>query len=376
MLFMVIFCTFCMTANAAEDSESSFSFDDIYDDQLTVSGASQLFDSLPENTKESLERLGITAVNYDTITSLQFGTVINEVSAMLGANSRTPFCGMAACMGIMLLCSMLEGVNSTLSRTRLSSVMNAVGTMCVCTAVAVPLCQTAAKTAEILNGVSGFMLLYIPILSGLMISAGKEISGSAYYTLMMGSAEVIAAVSSKLVSPLVNAFLALTVTSSLSPKMNLSAICEAIYKTAKWVITFTMSIFVTIISLQTVITSSMDNVSRRALRFAVSSFVPVVGGVLGEALTVFGGSLELLKSGAGVFVIIAAAFLFLPVILECIIWQFSLFLLSSASDILGLSQMTRLFRTISKATAMMLALLLCTLTVLIISTVIILLVGS
>lgn len=271
---------------------------------------------------------------------------------------------------------MLEGVNSTLSRTRLSSVMNAVGTMCVCTAVAVPLCQTAAKTAEILNGVSGFMLLYIPILSGLMISAGKEISGSAYYTLMMGSAEVIAAVSSKLVSPLVNAFLALTVTSSLSPKMNLSAICEAIYKTAKWVITFTMSIFVTIISLQTVITSSMDNVSRRALRFAVSSFVPVVGGVLGEALTVFGGSLELLKSGAGVFVIIAAAFLFLPVILECIIWQFSLFLLSSASDILGLSQMTRLFRTISKATAMMLALLLCTLTVLIISTVIILLVGS
>lgn len=376
IILISVSCIFVLNVSAAEKDESGLSFEEIYDDQFTASGASELFDSLPQNTRESLERIGVTSANYDSISGIGFGEVINEISAMFGANSKTPICGTVTCIGIMLLCSMIEGFRTTLAQNRLSAVTTSVGVMCVCTAITVPLCGTVSRIVEILNGTSGFMLLYIPILSGLMVSSGKEITGSSFYTVMMVSAEVISCTASKLVSPIVNSFLALTVTSSLSPRMNLSSLCESIYKIAKWILTFAMSIFVTVVSLQAVVTSSMDNVSRRALRFAVSSFVPVVGGVLGEALTVFSGSLELLKTGAGVFVIIASAVIFLPVIIECAIWQFSLFLLSSSSEILGLVQMTRLFRAISKVAAMMLALLLCVLTVLIISTVIILLVGN
>ena len=135
-----------------------------------------------------------------------------------------------------------------------------------------------------------------------------------------------------------------------------------------------MSIFITVLSLNTMITSSMDSVTKKALRFTVSSFVPVVGGVLGDALSAFNGSLELLRSGAGVFVIIATAFMLLPVLTECIVWQLALFTLSSAADISGISRLGEIFRTVSKAAAMLTALLLSVLTVFIISTVIVLLV--
>lgn len=374
VLSVIAIGLFSLPVNAAEE-DSSLSFEEIYHDQTAVSGALELFGSLPENTKKSLERMGITSANYDSVMGIRFGSVINEIISAAEIAGQTPLTGMAVCLGIMLLCSMLEGCSATLSGRRLNTIVNAVGTMCVSTAVIVPLCGTIGRLTEVLNGASGFMLLYIPIMSGLMVSSGKEVAGSSYYSLMMGAAQMISIVSSRLAAPMMNAYLALTVTSSLSPKMNLSALCESLYKVAKWIIVFAMSIFVTVISLQTVVTSSMDNVSKRALRFAVSSFVPVVGGVLGEALTVFSGSLELLKSGAGVFVIIAAGVIFLPVAAECIIWQFSLFLLSSAADILGITQMTKLLRTVSKAVAMMLALLLCVLTVLIISTVVILLIG-
>ena len=337
--------------------------------------AESLYDSLPSEVRRSLSEIGITSVDYGQMSELDFGRVLEKMISMLNAGSHTAFLGMSVCMGIMLMCSMAEGFNVTLGERTLKSVSNAVGTMCICTAVIVPLCSTIERAVEVLNGVSGFMVLLVPIMAGLVISSGKEMTGTSYYTMMMTAGNAVSTVSAKLVSPLMNVFLALTVTSSLSVKMNISSLCESVYKTAKWALTFIMGIFTAVLSLQTIMTSSMDNVSKKALRFAVSSFVPVVGGALGEALNTFNGSVELLKTGAGVFVIIAGGLIIMPVALECIVWQFSMFVLSGAGDIMGLSEMTKIFRSISKAVAVMTGLLFCALAVLVISTGIILLTG-
>ena len=334
--------------------------------------AQSLYDSLPTEVKRSLAELGITSVDYGQMSGLDFGKVFEKIFSMFGENSHTAFTGMSVCLGIMLLCALSEGFNITLEK---KGVSEAVGTMCICTAVIVPLCSTIERAVEVLNGVSGFMVLLVPIMAGLIISTGKEMTGTSYYTVMMTAGNAVSTVSAKLVSPLMNVFLALTITSSLSVKMNLGSLCESVYKFAKWALMFVMGIFTAILSLQTIMTSSMDNVSQKALRFAVSSFVPVVGGALGEALNTFNGSIELLKTGAGVFVIIASILVIMPVAVECIVWQFSMFVLASAGDIMGLGTMTRIFRSVSKAVAMMTGLLFCVMAVFVISTGIILLLG-
>lgn len=332
----------------------------------------RLFDSLPTETKRNLSEIGITSVDYSQISGLDFGKVFEKIIAMFGEGSKSALTGMSVCLGIMLLCSLAEGFHVTLEKRGISE---AVGTMCICTAVIIPLCSTIERAVEVLNGVSGFMVLLVPVMAGLMISTGKELTGTSYYTVMMTAGNAVSAVSAKLVSPLMNVFLALTVTSSLSAKMNLGSLCESVYKLAKWALTFVMGIFTAVLSLQTIMTSSMDNVSQKALRFAVSSLVPVVGGALGEALNTFNGSVELLKTGAGVLVIIASGLIIMPVAAECIVWQFSMFVLASAGDIMGLNTMTKIFRNVSKAVAMMTGLLFCVLAVLVISTGIILLAG-
>lgn len=332
----------------------------------------RLFDSLPTETKRNLSEIGITSVDYSQISGLDFGKVFEKIIAMFGEGSKSALTGMSVCLGIMLLCSLAEGFHITLEKRGISE---AVGTMCICTAVIIPLCSTIERAVEVLNGVSGFMVLLVPVMAGLMISTGKELTGTSYYTVMMTAGNAVSAVSAKLVSPLMNVFLALTVTSSLSAKMNLGSLCESVYKLAKWALTFVMGIFTAVLSLQTIMTSSMDNVSQKALRFAVSSLVPVVGGALGEALNTFNGSVELLKTGAGVLVIIASGLIIMPVAAECIVWQFSMFVLASAGDIMGLNTMTKIFRNVSKAVAMMTGLLFCVLAVLVISTGIILLAG-
>ena len=341
--------------------------------QAQAMSADRLWQSLPPTVQEGLASVGVTSLEDNATVQLSFGKVFTQIVSMLSENSRTPFCGLMTCLGIILLCALTEGVGIGLSVQKLNTVQNAVAAMCICTAMIVPLTGTIHKAAELINGGAAFMLLYVPILTGLMMSAGHEVTGASYYTTMMTAGNAVSLVSAKLIVPMMNVFLALSVTSSVSPKMRLTALCESVYKIAKWVLVFVLSVFVAILSVNSMVTSSMDHVSQKALRFTVSSFVPVVGGVLGEALNTFNGSLELLKTGAGVFVIVAAFFWLLPVLLECILWQFSLFLLSGAADMMGITAMSAVFKTVSKAAAMLTALLAAVLVVFVISTVIILL---
>lgn len=360
-----------ITVFAAEENNT----DEIYSEQLAISGAGELFSSLPKETQDMLTDMGINSLNYDSVTTVDPSRIFGKVVSLVSSKGSTPLGAGAVCLGIMILCSLTEGANMTLGENSIGKVSSVVGALCVCTAAVVPMCEVIARSVEIINGASGFMLLYVPIMTGLMVSSGHEATAASFYTMLMGAAQLISQLSSKLLTPVLNTFLALSLTSSLSPKLNLSVLCSSLYKCTKWLLTLVMSIFATVLSAQSFVTSSLDKVSQRALRFAVSSFVPVVGGVLSETITTFSGSLELLKSGTGVFVIIASACLFLPVLTECILWQVSLSVLSSASDILGLSRMKSVYSAVSSAAAMLTAILLCILTVFIISTVIILLTG-
>ena len=355
-------CFISIPVNAAEErkDDSGEDITEIYDEQLIASGADRLYSSLPEETKKMLSDMGINAFDYESTDALRSVGIFKQAVELIGEKSSGPLGTLALCLGIMLICSLVEGTDITVGDKTLEGISSAVGALCICTAIVVPMCRMISRAVEII----------------LMATSGHEISAGSYYTMLMGAGQLITQLSSKLIAPIMNVFLALSVTSSLSPKLNLSSLCAMLHKCAKWVLTLIMSLFVTVLSAQTFVSASLDNVSKRALRFTVSSFVPVVGGVLSETLTAFSGSLELLKSGAGVFVIIASACIFLPILIECVLWQFSLFLLSSVSDILGLARMKSVYGTITTVTSMLTAILLCILTIFIISTVIILMVGK
>ncbi|MBQ1658805.1 MAG: hypothetical protein II059_03055 [Clostridia bacterium] len=351
------------------------STDDVYKKQLESIDSQGMLSAMPEQARESLSNIGISSADIDNLTSLDTKSIFEEIISLSEKSSKAPINSFAICIGIMLLCTVTEGFRFGLAEKRLLTVQNAVGAVCVCTAVIMPLGSLIYKTSEIINGAAGFMLLYVPVLAGLLLTSGRETTAAAYYGSMMTFGNFVSAVSSKIVIPLMNVFLALSLTSAVSPKLSFGSLCGSLYKTAKQVLVFVMSVFVTVTSIQTIVTSSMDNVSKRTIRFALGSFVPVVGNVVGEAITTFNGSLDMLRAGAGVFVIIASGLIVLPVLLECTIWRMALYVLDSSAEILGLSQMRGVFKALSGAAGLLTAVIICILMVFIITTVVILVAG-
>ena len=86
---------------AAEEADT----EQIYDEQLEASGADELIDMLPEETRRFMEELGITSLQPEGLTGLAPQNVLESLLGLLGEQAGTPLAACGVVLGIVLLCS-------------------------------------------------------------------------------------------------------------------------------------------------------------------------------------------------------------------------------------------------------------------------------
>lgn len=354
-----------VAVNAEENAEeSSFLYD--------LSG---IYNSLSDEAKQSLEDIGAASADPNTLSEISFNSIVAEILDLAGENVSSPLKGLISINALLLLSSILSAYKSTLN-SDISTALNITTTLCITCAVAVPAISVINNTASVISTASNLMIAYIPIMVVIMATSGHAVSGASYYSMMLAAGEGVGQLSSKVIVPLLNMFLGLSITSSVSPDINLSGFINMFSKAIKWILGFGMTIFTAVLALKQLITSSLDDVSTRAVRFTLNSFIPIVGSALSDAYKTVLGSVGLLKSGVGVFVILSVAVVFLPVILQSIMWIFTLWIGKSTAEVLGLSQPAKLLEAINVVFSTMLAILLCIMSIYIISTAIVLIAGK
>ncbi len=358
------------TAFAEEGQE------DIYISQSRAIGADRIISSLPEESRKELISIGIDPEDSRSFGTISLNDVFSSVTDIAVKKAASPFQAGTVCLSVILLCSLAGGLDLSVGGRPMSDIASVTGSLCICTVIASPVCSLVIRSAELLKGCSGFMLCYIPVMTSILSFCGSTASAAAYYSSLTTAASVVSVAASEVVVPITNTFLALSLGASVAPGIKLAPLCKTVYKLGVRVLSFAMGIFTAVLSAQTLVSSSLDNVGKKALRFAVSSFVPVVGGALGETLNAFGGSLEHLKTGAGVLVIFASGALVLPLLTECLMWSFSLFLLSSCARLLCLDDVGSSIETAAGVIRMLIALILCMLSLFVISTAAVILAGK
>lgn len=366
---LFLFCLVCPFVCAAED-------EDVYERQSEVTGAADILSSLPEETKRELTSLGIDLTDGRSVADISAGDVFSSIISTAKESSSLPLSAASVCIAMVMLIALAQGTDIRLGRGSLSGVSSAVGALCICSVLSLSLCSLAGRCAELIGGACSFMLCYIPVLSGLLACSGSAAAAATYYTSLTAAAGFAAAAADKAVVPLTNVFLALSLASAMTPSMKLAPLCQSVYKLCVRLLTLVMGVFSAVLSAQTLVTSSLDAVGHRTLRFAVGSFVPVVGGVLSETLNAFGGSLELLRRGAGVLVLFASGALLMPLLTECLLWQLCFFLLTTSAQLLSLDSLSRALDGAASAVRLITALLLSVLVLFIISTVTVIIAGQ
>lgn len=355
-------------------SESNQTTSENNEEREFIYDLSPIYNSLSDEVKESLNRLGAGSTDINELSKITFSSVVEEIGKLGAKNISSPLKGLVTIIALLLLCSTLSAYKNSLS-SEVSGALNIAVTLCITCAVALPATEVIKNTSQIINIASNLMIAYVPIMALIMAYAGHSVKGASYYTMMLATGEGVSQLSSKIIVPLLNMFLGFSLTSSISPDISLDGFIKTISKIIKWILGFGMTIFTSVLSIKQIITSSVDDVSARAVRFTLNSFIPIVGSALSDAYKTVQGSVGLLKSGVGVFVIISVGVVFLPVILQSLMWLTTLWLGKSTAEVLGLSQPAKLLENISTVFSTLLAILLCIMSIYIISTAIVLIAG-
>ena len=160
------------------------------------------------------------------------------------------------------------------------------------------------------------------------------------------------------------------------PDIKLSGLMNSFSKTIKWLMSFVFTLFTALLTLKSVFSSSVDNVSARAVRYTMSSFIPVVGGALSEAYRTVHGSVGVLKSGVGVFVIIAVVFVFVPVIIRLIVWLITVNLCKTFAEVTSLQSPGLMLSSVSTVLSLLLSVVFCIIALFVITTALIMMIGG
>ena len=233
---------------------------------------------------------------------------------------------------ILLLLTIIAVFNmlcASFKESNLKSVFTICSTLCMAISVFGICGNLISNAAEHIKILCYTMNSFLPVMITLLtisgnISTAVMTNGSMLLFIGLVDGFLLA-----FMLPLTKMCLAFGCANSINSELDLSGVSKTVKNTFTSVTVFVMSLFLFILSYKSTLSQSADSISLKATRFAISSFVPLVGSSVNDALRTVSSSLSLIKNSCGIIAIIAIAVLMLPVIINLFLNKISFSFLST-----------------------------------------------
>lgn len=340
--------------------------DEYYEEQLEASGAKELSDYLSDETSDYLEKLGCEDVEFEKLFDVSGGAVFNLLLEIIREGIKLPFKGFLAASGTVLLVSVCSAFFPDDEKSRI--VLNVVSGCILITSVFLPATDAIKAAVSATEACCVFEKALIPVLAGVVTVSGNPALSLTYKGAAFAAAEFISAFGHNFALPLAGISGALGITGAMMPTLRLSAISDIIRKTLTTLLASAASLFTGFLALKGILSSSADGLVNKGVKLAANTFIPVVGGAIGEIYSSVVGSLGLLKNTVTFYAVMAVFLICIPVIINLAVWVVSVRAASMLGDLLDCRVCADILRHISFVFSMVNTLLLLCMLVFAVST--------
>ena len=316
---------------------SSYSMDyseEEYNKTLSSYDLSSFEKELDADTYKMLDELGVLDFSYESITGLSFNDIVGLLKSLFQKKSELPIKSSVTVLIFILLSAFLQSLKAE-SDDSVNMIYSTATALLVATVVLVKLTSTVSLASMAISVASNFVYAFIPVFCSIVVASGGITTGFSTNTTLLILAQGLSFISSNVFMPIVNCYLALGVTSSLRYELNLDKLLSSVKKIITTCISFVSGVFVSVLSVKTAVAGRADMLGLRSIRFAINSVVPVIGSSISEGLLSIQAYSSLIKSSVGIVGVMAVVLVFLPSIIEVVLWRISLTLCVIVSDIFG-----------------------------------------
>ncbi len=302
--------------------------DKIYKEKLQELGVSDTLDDLPEQTKEQLSNINIE----DPLEMANFfnpKNIFDILKDFFKNNIKTPLKYGALLLSLLLISAALGNFYDK------NKLLDYSITVSLAATAIMPVLNIITVCANTLKSSGTFMLSFVPIYASVLASSGKPITAGGFSVIMLLAVEILTSVCSFFIVPLSGMQLSLGIGGSLSGEIKWQSVGNAIKKISLFSLSAVSTVFLAVLSIQTVIKSPADDIYSKSAKLVLGAAVPYVGNVLGETLNTVRGCMSLLRSSVLIYGVCAVGLTILPIIIELLCWRGVLCVCGSVAEVLS-----------------------------------------
>lgn len=242
-------------------------------------------------------------------------TLLKRVLNLFGAEVVTNIKAIISILVIIIIHSILKSISEGLENDGISRLIYYVQYILIVTIIMSNFTDIVKLVQDTSNNLVGFMNLLVPLLITLMMYTGSITTSGVIEPIILFMINFIGNIIQTLIIPLVLIFTSLVIISKISDKVQIDKLSKFLKSGIVWFLGIILTIFVGVVSLEGTLASSVDGVTAKTTKAVVSSAIPVVGKILGDAVDTVLGCGIVLKNAIGlVGVIIVLGICIMPII--------------------------------------------------------------
>ncbi len=248
-------------------------------------------------------------------------------------------------MAVVILCSMVTQMETRFSK---NAVLLA-GTLAITLLSVGNLRTMVGLGRDTLQELQAFTGLLVPVLASATAASGGVTTATVLQVSTVFLSNVLMSLMNRLLIPILYAFIALSAANAVLGNQTLTRLRDL----GKWILTnglkLVVFLFTGYLGISGVIAGAGDAAAVKAAKLAVSSVVPVVGGMISDASETVLAAAGVLRSAAGVFGMLAVVAICLLPLLRLAIQNVLLRLTAALCSTVGEKPLVDLLESVSDA---------------------------
>ena len=239
--------------------------------------------------------------------NISIGTILKLTLSLFFREVRTVLKLCISIIVISLLCALLKNLQEAFSDESISQIA-----FYACYALIIMILSksfivsiTVAK--DLIQNISEFMSALLPILATMIGLTGGVTQAATLDPIIIACVVFIPKLYANIIIPLILMQFVLEFANNLSNKHKVGNLSDLLRQCVVWIQGGVITIFIGILTIKGITTSTLDAVTLKTAKFAVDNFIPIVGKAFSDAITSIAGYSLIIKnavSSVGLIVIV------------------------------------------------------------------------
>lgn len=297
-----------------EDKETEKNLDDAVNDTLSgldLSGYDDLINTLSEYNDVTLSKTVRQLVNdiLSGNSEINFSYFLNLASKLFLGEVTNILPQLLMIVVIALLFGVLQNLNSGFAKADTQKIVYLACYGLILTVIGYMVAKSITGALRTFEFIGKFTDVCFPVLVTLIAALGGSASAAVYQPLVLIFGTVLMKMITVVIMPLFYITFVFGLVGNLSDNLKLDKFAKTAKSVAEWIMGITFSLFITFLTAQGITGAGFDSLAAKGAKFALSSYVPIIGSYLKEGFDIVVAGCIVVKNALGlcsIFLLLAA----------------------------------------------------------------------